>query len=409
MAHQIDESKPKYLSQTRFMSGRRIIKTSVTEITDENVVDVLRKALATHELNRSEIDYLWKYYRGDQPIRNRVKDVRPEICNKITENRANEIVSFKVGYLCGEPIQYVSRNGGEEIVKQINTLNEYMFAEDKAAQDQELVEWQMICGTAFRLVLPDEPGEEDEAPFELYTLDPRDTFVVYSNEIGNKPLMAVKYSKDDMLVPVGTRHMGTDMFNTVNGDVYGEFKKATMVVPTAKIDFAAFVDAVANLNIESTDNQPEKVAPQTFAFVHPGDTAELRKNLAEDLKYVEAFARAGYIGTVGGVNIYTKKDATKGTIVVATRQAVTIFNKKGVEVETDRNGDIRQNTIWSRKYYLAALTDATKAVKIFKGTATATADTTVSEGKVYYAKTDNGYIVGKPKTNPETEGFYEIA
>lgn len=496
MAHQIDESKPKYLSQTRFMSGRRIIKTSVTEITDENVVDVLRKALATHELNRSEIDYLWKYYRGDQPIRNRVKDVRPEICNKITENRANEIVSFKVGYLCGEPIQYVSRNGGEEIVKQINTLNEYMFAEDKAAQDQELVEWQMICGTAFRLVLPDEPGEEDEAPFELYTLDPRDTFVVYSNEIGNKPLMAVKYSKDDneifhysiytenryylvdgdilveskphaldmipiieypgnnarlgsfeivlplldaievsftpeeyeiqlaqnkfqyydeqemtdpMLVPVGTRHMGTDMFNTVNGDVYGEFKKATMVVPTAKIDFAAFVDAVANLNIESTDNQPEKVAPQTFAFVHPGDTAELRKNLAEDLKYVEAFARAGYIGTVGGVNIYTKKDATKGTIVVATRQAVTIFNKKGVEVETDRNGDIRQNTIWSRKYYLAALTDATKAVKIFKGTATATADTTVSEGKVYYAKTDNGYIVGKPKTNPKTEGFYEIA
>lgn len=197
MAHQIDESKPKYLSQTRFMSGRRIIKTSVTEITDENVVDVLRKALATHDLNRSEIDYLWKYYRGDQPIRNRVKDVRPEICNKITENRANEIVSFKVGYLCGEPIQYVSRNGGEEIVKQINTLNEYMFAEDKAAQDQELVEWQMICGTAFRLVLPDEPGEEDEAPFELYTLDPRNTFVVYSNEIGNKPLMAVKYSKDD--------------------------------------------------------------------------------------------------------------------------------------------------------------------------------------------------------------------
>lgn len=117
MAHQIDESKPKYLSQTRFMSGRRIIKTSVTEITDENVVDVLRKALATHELNRSEIDYLWKYYRGDQPIRNRVKDVRPEICNKITENRANEIVSFKVGYLCGEPIQYVSRNGGEEMQK----------------------------------------------------------------------------------------------------------------------------------------------------------------------------------------------------------------------------------------------------------------------------------------------------
>lgn len=214
---------------------------------------------------------------------------------------------------------------------------------------------------------------------------------------------------DPMLVPVGTRHMGTDLFNTVNGDIYGEFKKATLVVLADKFNFAAFVDAVASLNIESTDNQPEKVAPQTFAFINGADTAELRKNLAEDLKYVEAYARSGYVGTVAGVNIYTKKDATKGTVVVATRQAVTIFNKKGVEIEQERDADHRKNDIYSRKYYLAALTDATKAVKIFKGTATATADTTVSEGKVYYAKTDNGYIVGKPKTNPKTEGFYEIA
>lgn len=195
MAHKIDDSKP--VSETRFMSGRRIIKTSVAEITEDNVIEVLDKALGVHALNRSEIDYLWKYYKGEQPIRNRVKEVRPEICNKIVENRANEIVSFKVGYLCGEPIQYVSRSGDEQTVNAVNQLNEFMFAEDKAAQDQELVEWQMICGTAYRLVLPDEPGEEDEAPFELYTLDPRDTFVVYSTEIGNKPMMAVKYSKDD--------------------------------------------------------------------------------------------------------------------------------------------------------------------------------------------------------------------
>lgn len=214
---------------------------------------------------------------------------------------------------------------------------------------------------------------------------------------------------DPMLVPVGTRHMGTDMFNTVNGDVYEEYKKAVLVVPVSKYDFSAFADAVASLNIESTDNDPGTVVPQTFAFINPSDTAELRKNLAEDLKYVEAFARTGYVGTVAGVNVYTKKDALKGTIVVATRKAVTIFNKMGVEVETDRDGDIRQNTIWSRKYYIAALTDTTKAVKIIKGTATVSSDTTVSEGKIYYAKTDSGYIVGTPKTNPKNEGFYEIA
>ena len=195
VANQVDESKG--LSETRQMFGRRVIKTSVSEITDENVVDVLLKALSVHALNRSEIDYLWNYYKGKQPILYREKEVRPEICNKIVENRANEIVSFKVGYLCGEPIQYIGKNGEESITKAITRLNELMFAEDKAAQDQEIVEWQMICGTAFRLVLPDDSEDEDEAPFEMYTLDPRDTFVVYSNEIGNKPLMAVKYAKDD--------------------------------------------------------------------------------------------------------------------------------------------------------------------------------------------------------------------
>ena len=195
MGNTIDTSKG--LSQTRQMNGRRVIKTSVREITKDNVVDVLQKALGTHELNRSEIDYLWNYYRGKQPILHRTKEVRPEICNKIVENRANEIVSFKVGYLCGEPIQYVGRNGEEATAKAITALNELMFAEDKATKDQEIVEWQMICGTAYRLVLPDEKNEEDEAPFELHTLDPRDTFVVYSSEIGNKPLMGVKYYKDD--------------------------------------------------------------------------------------------------------------------------------------------------------------------------------------------------------------------
>lgn len=195
MGNIIDTSKP--LSKTRQMNGRRVIKTSVTEITRENVVEVLKKALAIHELNRSEIDYLWNYYRGKQPILRRVKEVRPEICNQIVENRANEIVSFKVGYLCGEPIQYVGRNGDEATNKAIIALNELMFAEDKATKDQEVVEWQMICGTAYRLVLPDEHGDEDEAPFELHTLDPRDTFIVYSSEIGHKPLMGVKYYSDD--------------------------------------------------------------------------------------------------------------------------------------------------------------------------------------------------------------------
>ena len=163
---------------------------------------------------------------------------------------------------------------------------------------------------------------------------------------------------DPMLVPVGTRHMGTDMFNTVNGDIFAEFRKATLAHPTAAFDFAAFVDAQALLNLENLEGV------SIFGFVCPADMAKIRKALKDDLKYVEAFAKNGYVGTVGGVNLYTKKDAVAGEIIMATREAVTLFNKKGVEIEQERNADIRENSIWSRKYYLAALTDATKAVKI---------------------------------------------
>ena len=178
------------------MYGRRVIYTDATAITSANILVELDKAFNTHNLNRGEIEYLYNYYRGKQPILQRVKKVRPEICNKIVENRANEIVSFKVGYLCGEPIQYVGRNGDESVSQGIAELNEMMFSENKATQDKEIVEWQMIGGVAYRLVLPDKRGGEDDAPFEMFTLDPRDTFVVRSSEVGNKPMYAVKYRVD---------------------------------------------------------------------------------------------------------------------------------------------------------------------------------------------------------------------
>ena len=95
--------------------------------------------------------------------------------------------------------------------------------------------------------------------------------------------------------------------------------------------------------------------------------------------------------------------------MVATSQAVTIFNKRGTEIEQKREPNIRKNEIYSRKYYVVALTDETKAVRIMKGTAKATEDTTKQDGKVYYQQTDSGFIVGTPKSNPKTEGFYEIA
>ena len=167
--------------------------------------------------------------------------------------------------------------------------------------------------------------------------------------------------KDEMLVPVGMKHAGTDLFNTMNADIFAEFDKTGVEVPASTLGFDAFVDAAAALNIENLEGV------SIFAFVCPADVAKLRKALKEDLKYVEAFAKTGYIGTVAGINVYTKKDAVAGEVIVATRDAVTIFNKTGVEIEQERDANIRENTIYSRKYYIVALTDESKVVKIKVG------------------------------------------
>ena len=170
---------------------------------------------------------------------------------------------------------------------------------------------------------------------------------------------------DPLVVQTGLRHMATDMFNHVNADIFAEFNKATLTHPATTPDFACFVDAVSKLPAKSLENVQ---GLSVFGFVNPLDMGKIRKALKDDLKYVEAFAtNGGYVGTVAGVSLFSKADAVENTIVIGTKEAVTLFNKKGVEVEQGRDEDIRQNTIWSRKYYLAALTDATKAVKITLG------------------------------------------
>lgn len=182
-------------TESRRLFGRRVIYTEVTDINEGNIIDVLQKALFTHLQNQAEIDYLYWYYKGEQPILNRVKEVRPEINNMVVENRANEIVSFKSAYQVGEPIQYVSRGGDEDISSEVLKLNDYMLSEDKPEKDKELADWFFTCGTSYRMTLPDVLAdvEEDEAPFEIFTLDPRYTFVVYSIGLGHKPMMGVRY------------------------------------------------------------------------------------------------------------------------------------------------------------------------------------------------------------------------
>lgn len=178
--------------------------------------------------------------------------------------------------------------------------------------------------------------------------------------------------KDPYVGLVIARHAGTDLFNTMNADVLAEFDKAVQTINLVDdengVYFDAFVDAQALITgYENIDD----AAGATFALVNKKAVADMRKSLGADLKYVESFVRTGYIGTVAGTNIYQSNAVPEDAIYLATKEAVTLFNKTGTETELYQannrsmaDANVRKNSLISRKYYVAALTNEGKVVKI---------------------------------------------
>ena len=183
---------------SKHMHGRRQIFTNEETIDRENVVEVLQRALGVHEKNRAEIDYLMKYMRGIQPILHRVKNYNAEINNKIVVNIANQIVTFKASEFAGEPIQYVSRGGRNKgVPEKVARVNDMMLSEGKQTKDLELAQEMFTAGVGYRLVFHDRGRAlkeyMDEAPFEIYVPDPRNSFVVRSGDVSHRVMMGVTY------------------------------------------------------------------------------------------------------------------------------------------------------------------------------------------------------------------------
>lgn len=192
-------NKPFY-QVCRGVYGRKVIisrRKSIT--TPQEVIEELEDALPIHNQNRREMDYLYHYVSGDQPVLYRVKDVRPEINNKIVENHPLEFVRFMTAQNYGEPIQYTSVNDDPAISAEIDKLNGYMKTRSKDYHDIVLGDFQSTMGTAYRETwsCKREEVDEGEPMFDMESPDPRYNFVIYSPAKGHPPLMSVSICEDE--------------------------------------------------------------------------------------------------------------------------------------------------------------------------------------------------------------------
>lgn len=224
---------------------------------------------------------------------------------------------------------------------------------------------------------------------------------------GRVPYFDEQEMNDPTAIDKAIQYLSEQLTNDMTNKIVAEFQKGSNVAVKFSWDFAGVVDAIASM--------PDEKNEGLFMVINKKDYAKFQKNLGESLKYIEAFARSGYVGTVAGVPVYVTAAVPEGDAFLATKEAVTCFTKKGVTTESERDANTRKNTLYGRVVRVIALTNDNKVVRLVakdwtytavvsptgnpaeqgwferSGSAapytyTATTDTTVQSGKTYYSR-----------------------
>ena len=180
--------------------GRYEIFTAEKDITAKNIIEILQKAIAIHEKNRTQIDFLMRYDAGEQPIL-RKKKYRKDIDCQCVDNVANEITEFNLGFKWAFPITLVQRGEDGNKAEPISRLNDFYETQNIREKTQKLGRYVEICGLGYTYV--DKAKKGSISPFVVEVLDPLFTFVVRSSYyIDKRVMLGVTYRMD----AEGNRH-----------------------------------------------------------------------------------------------------------------------------------------------------------------------------------------------------------
>lgn len=173
--------------------------------------------------------------------------------------------------------------------------------------------------------------------------------------------------------PVGetNNQLGLAIASKIDQDAMDALQSATVAyTATGKISYNGIVDAI---DLFQEEDNVEKVM-----FVHPSQVSELRKdeNFISREKYGNQVMINGEIGMVANARIVPSKRVplTEGVYscpIVELRgeeqtgddtSAITIYMKRGVNIETERHLEDYTTLIGVDEHYVAALTDESKVV-----------------------------------------------
>ena len=173
------------------------------------------------------------------------------------------------------------------------------------------------------------------------------------------------FMKDPVIVDFGIKGATSVMTNKMTSDFYSalatkgsgstELVKGITFAKGKALSYDVIVDAISELNLEDES--------KIFIVIPNAWKASLRKDADYKSAQMGEVIYNGQVGTICGIPVIATKALTDKAYVM-TNEAVTLFLKKDVEVEQDRDADKRKNSVYLRDCYVCALTDATKACKI---------------------------------------------
>lgn len=169
---------------------------------------------------------------------------------------------------------------------------------------------------------------------------------------------------DPLLVDTAMMGMSDAMVNDLTSKYFAELAKtktAHKFAKGTKFSYDVVVDAIEKLNVEDESG--------LFLIIANDFKATIRKDPDFKSKQMGEIIASGQIGTISGIPVIVSKANPAKTAYLATKEAVTLFLKKGAETEQERDSNTRKNTVYGRKVALVALTNEAKAVKITEATA----------------------------------------
>ena len=184
--------------QQKLNYGRKKIILEYDEVTPDNVVEVLQKAIPWHSRNITDCEYLISYFLGDQDILRRPAPETSTINNKVVVNLAFSITREIVGYTYGNPAEFTQKDVGQRT--DTETLSDVMSKAGSYLKDTITAIYNSICGVGYEITLPNEQITKDfvpSNPIKIESLHPSNTFCVFSNKIGNPQIMSCNIIHSD--------------------------------------------------------------------------------------------------------------------------------------------------------------------------------------------------------------------